>query len=181
VTTVVRMLLGLLGWLARKGFQLIRRQGTYRRIQAQAASQPGSQLIEGCNGRKVFLSPIEAVLYHALTRRGLCPAAQIQVRGYFIDLGFPELRVGVEADGAAYHSGPARRRDRRRDGHLARDGWTILRFSGSDIRRDPDGCARVIAEHVEAARYLRDRQRIVRAMAGIVVAVMAATWLVFRR
>ena len=50
-------------------------------------------------------------------------------------------RLAVECDGAAYHSGEAARRDGKRDAHLRREGWTIMRFTGRDLHRDARACA----------------------------------------
>jgi hypothetical protein len=59
-----------------------------------------------------------------------------------LDLGDEELRLGVESDGATYHSGRAAE-DRRRD---YRTGWTIERASWVDTRcRQAELRARVLA------------------------------------
>ncbi|MBW3537048.1 MAG: DUF559 domain-containing protein, partial [Actinobacteria bacterium] len=52
-------------------------------------------------------------------------------------------RVGVETDGARFHSSPeARSYDRQRDRALARRGWRIERFTTEDIRRHPQATVR---------------------------------------
>jgi hypothetical protein len=72
---------------------------------------------------------------------GLSPQAQYGVDRYRLDFAFPELSLGVEADGNAWHDAS---RDARRDEQLANLGWKILRFSGSSIHRDAEGCAQEI-------------------------------------
>lgn len=53
-----------------------------------------------------------------------------------------QRRVVVELDGHAYHaSKAARSADAGRDLALTKAGWTPVRFTGSDIWRDADGCA----------------------------------------
>jgi hypothetical protein len=48
----------------------------------------------------------------------------------------------VECDGAEYHSSPDQvQRDKRRDRWCAARGFHVMRFSGSEINRDPRGCA----------------------------------------
>ena len=57
---------------------------------------------------------------------------------WFIDVAFPAVRLAVEVDGWAFHSGPDRfRRDRRKQNTLVEAGWTVLRFTWQDIRDHP--------------------------------------------
>lgn len=62
-----------------------------------------------------------------------------------VDAAWPEARVAVELDGAAFHgSRQARERDLRRDTALAGAGWIVLRFSYARLVADPAGCRREI-------------------------------------
>lgn len=62
-----------------------------------------------------------------------------------LDVAWPDLRVAVELDGAAFHgSRDQRERDLRRDTALAVLGWVVLRFSYARLTRDPEGCRREI-------------------------------------
>ncbi|WP_139228773.1 DUF559 domain-containing protein [Blastococcus tunisiensis] len=62
-----------------------------------------------------------------------------------LDAAWPEARVAVELDGAAFHgSREARERDLRRDSALAALGWVVLRFSYARLVGDPAGCRREI-------------------------------------
>lgn len=64
----------------------------------------------------------------------------------FLDAAWPEVKLAVELDGAAFHGSPAaRERDLRRDAALAALGWLVLRFSYRRITSDPEGCRRQIA------------------------------------
>ncbi|WP_336028727.1 DUF559 domain-containing protein [Geodermatophilus sp. FMUSA9-8] len=66
-------------------------------------------------------------------------------RRVFLDAAWPELRVAVELDGAAFHgSREQRERDLRRDTALAALGWVVLRFSYRRLTTDPDACRREI-------------------------------------
>lgn len=52
-----------------------------------------------------------------------------------------DKRLAIELDGHAYHaSAPARSADAARDLALMKAGWTPVRFTGSDVWRDADGC-----------------------------------------
>jgi len=91
---------------------------------------------------------------------GLAPVPQLCVEGYYADFAFPELRLAVEADGAAYHGEDRRQRDRKRDGVLRRAGWTVQRFRGSTIHERAGNCAYVVRREVEGRRAaVRERQR----------------------
>ncbi|MCZ2857404.1 DUF559 domain-containing protein [Blastococcus sp. VKM Ac-2987] len=63
-----------------------------------------------------------------------------------LDAAWPEVRLAVELDGAAFHgSEEARERDLRRDAALAVLGWQTLRFSYRRATSDPAGCRAQIA------------------------------------
>lgn len=63
----------------------------------------------------------------------------------YLDAALPEVKLGIELDGAAYHArSDARERDIIRDAALAAEGWQILRFSYRRLTQDPDGCRRDI-------------------------------------
>jgi hypothetical protein len=62
-----------------------------------------------------------------------------------VDAAWPDARVAVELDGAAFHgSREQRERDLPRDSALAAAGWIVLRFSYKRLMRDPEGCRREI-------------------------------------
>ena len=63
-----------------------------------------------------------------------------------LDVAWPEVRLAVELDGAAFHgSAEQRERDLRRDATLAAAGWLVLRFSYRRLVREPDACRAEIA------------------------------------
>ena len=72
-----------------------------------------------------------------------------------VDAALPELKLAVEIDGFEYHSSPeAFQQDRTRQNALVSLGWTVLRFTWSDIVRRPAHVAKVIREaiaHLTAA------------------------------
>jgi hypothetical protein len=87
------------------------------------------------------------------------PAPQLQYRvdlpggPVLLDAAWPELKIAVEFDGAAFHGRPAdRERDLRRDAALAALGWVVLRFGYRDVTERPHVCrARVAAAHRQRA------------------------------
>jgi hypothetical protein len=63
-----------------------------------------------------------------------------------VDAAWPEVRLAVEFDGAAYHAGRDDwQRDLRRDAALAALGWVVLRFSYADVTERPSGCGAQVA------------------------------------
>lgn len=106
-----------------------------------------------------FDSPFEAAVAHALTDQGHAVDSQIGVAGLFVDLAIrdPErpgrYLLGIECDGAAYHSALwARDRDRLRQQVLEDQGWILHRVWSADWLRDPAGELRRIAAALEDAK-----------------------------
>lgn len=66
-------------------------------------------------------------------------------RWYVVDLAFPAQRLAVEIDGRAFHSDAgAFQRDRHRQNDLVAAGWTVLRFTWSDLVDRPEYVLRAI-------------------------------------
>jgi len=69
---------------------------------------------------------------------------------YILDGAFPDLKLGVEADGEIWHNNPKSLvTDQQRDTTLARQGWTILRFTDKEIEKQPRDVATVIQQAVQ--------------------------------
>ena len=93
---------------------------------------------------------------------------QVGTAGFFIDLAIRDpaqpgrYLLGVECDGAAYHSArSARDRDRLRQQVLEDQGWRIHRIWSTDWFRQPQKEIRRLADAIEAAKsdcLIRDRQ-----------------------
>jgi len=87
----------------------------------------------------------EIVVANRLRQQGFDVVPQVGVAGYFIDLGVKDPRkpdvflLGIECDGATYHSAKsARDRDRLREDVLRQKKWNIYRIWSTDWFRDPD-------------------------------------------
>ncbi|USK70205.1 endonuclease domain-containing protein [Peribacillus asahii] len=79
-------------------------------------------------------SPIERRLYNALVNNGYNVRTQVPCGRYRIDLTLPAYHIAIECDGKAYHSTPAQKaHDRRKNAYLRKQGYKVLRFSGSRI------------------------------------------------
>ena len=104
-------------------------------------------------------SPFEEEVAEALRGIGFQVDHQIGSAGYFIDLGIKDSEhlgrylLGIECDGATYHSAQsARDRDRLRQQVLEGLGWRIHRIWSPDWFRNPDRELRKTAEAIEAAK-----------------------------
>ncbi|MDR1895290.1 MAG: DUF4011 domain-containing protein [Prevotellaceae bacterium] len=89
-------------------------------------------------------SGFEEAVYNFLDRKGYKLGTQIGCSGYRIDMAVkhPTLSgvyvLGIECDGAAYHSArTARERDRLRQNILENMGWKIYRIWSTDWIKDP--------------------------------------------
>lgn len=96
------------------------------------------------NSGAEFESPFEEAVYSFLIDQGYQIETQIGCSGYRIDLGVkhPSLNgrftLGIECDGASYHSArTARERDRLRQTQLEDIGWKIYRIWSTDWVKDP--------------------------------------------
>lgn len=96
-----------------------------------------SEAIQGSVG--VYESPFERAVAEALTRKGWHVVPQIGVSRFRIDLGVVhpdrpgDYLLGVECDGAMYHSAAtARDRDKIRAGILKGLGWNLVRVWSTD-------------------------------------------------
>ncbi len=104
-------------------------------------------------------SPFEDSVYAFLTENGHEVHKQVGCAGYRIDLAVvnPEQRgeylIGVECDGATYHSSRvARDRDRLRQQVLEGLGWRITRVWSTDWFRNPRACQEALARAIAQAR-----------------------------
>lgn len=79
-------------------------------------------------------SPIERRLYDALLYNGYDVSPQVRCGAFRIDLALIYYRIAIECDGKAYHSSPKQKaHDRKKDRYLRKNGWKVMRFSGSQI------------------------------------------------
>jgi very-short-patch-repair endonuclease len=104
-------------------------------------------------------SDFEVEVADRLRRRGFDVEMQVGVSGFKIDLGVrhPDYSgkfiVGIECDGAAYHSSKsARDRDRLREEILRELGWEILRVWSTDWFDNPNFQTERLARQIEELR-----------------------------
>ncbi len=93
------------------------------------------------------VSPAEMWLAAAMNRAEVEYEQQYPVGPFFLDFYFPDCKLAVEVDGAAYHTDAAK--DARRTAYLLEHGVRqVLRFPAMRVRDD----AGRILEEIAAAR-----------------------------
>ncbi len=104
-------------------------------------------------------SDFEIAVARALEQAGYACTAQVGVAGFFIDIAVrhPDRAggylLGVECDGATYHSAKSvRDRDRLRQMVLEGLGWQIHRIWSTDWFKDPDSEIRRLTGRIEVLR-----------------------------
>ncbi len=109
-----------------------------------------------------FDSEFERAVWGSLTDRGWDVDTQVGCAGYRIDLAVRDsdhpgrYLLGIECDGAAYHSAKtARDRDRLRQSVLEGLGWELERVWSTDWRINPDRCVAKIEHALEQAKLTR--------------------------
>ena len=104
-------------------------------------------------------SPFERAVAGALRDRGYTIHPQVGVAGFYIDIGVVDpmaegrYLLGIECDGATYHSArSARDRDRLRQAVLEDLGWQLHRIWSTDWFRDPTAELQRTINAIEKAR-----------------------------
>lgn len=141
------------------------------------------------------MSPFEVAVRRAIETLGYEVHPQVGVAGFFVDLGIvdPEkpgrYLLGIECDGAAYHSSrSARDRDRLRQAVLEDHGWVIHRIWSTDWFQRPSEQLRKVAAAIENARLSQaeaepishvaeDRDDIDREIAGSAESALATPYI----
>ena len=94
---------------------------------------------------KIPESPIEWKLLHWLREYNIDFIPQYEISPYRADFAIPALHVIVECDGKEYHTSDEQiARDKERDAYMEKLGWKVFRFTGSEINRNPQECAKEI-------------------------------------
>jgi len=92
---------------------------------------------------------IERLLIDELDSRCIHYEFQYPILNWVIDFAFPEHSLAVEADGIYWHNlDNVQEKDARKDQSLHDKGWTILRFTGDEIRASVSDCVDKILLHL---------------------------------
>lgn len=118
------------------------KQKIYDKRKEVSENKPMSGMRDA-KGRIVFtkcerqlLDQLNQYRSNGLIRYPITPQFEVKFGSitYPIDFAFPHLKIALEADGEAFHSSPKQiEHDNERDARLAQLGWTVLRFTDSEI------------------------------------------------
>ena len=105
-----------------------------------------------------FDSPFEEAVYDFLQSKGYNVVTQVGCSGFRIDMAVKhptqngKFAIGIECDGATYHSArTARERDRLRQTILEDMGWNIYRIWSTDWIKDPNSEETKLINAIESA------------------------------
>ena len=79
---------------------------------------------------------------------GLGFRRQFPVAGFIVDFACPDKKLIVEVDGSQHAESDAADVDAARTKRLEQDGWTVLRFWSTQIRKDLPYCLAIIEERI---------------------------------
>lgn len=108
----------------------------------QAAGEFTEEQVNEIKSHQVIIPTFEWNSYHLIPQAGL-PQVKVNGRSIRCDLliwvpGDERVKIIVECDGYAYHnSKDSFDNDRTRDRQLQLNGYRVIRFSGSQINKDP--------------------------------------------
>ena len=79
---------------------------------------------------------------------------------YSIDFAMPDIKLGIEVDGALFHSTEEQKAsDKKRDGKLAQQGWTILRFTDKEVENKTRQVIETIIKHqIQKENWMRENR-----------------------
>ncbi len=100
-------------------------------------------------------TPAERTLWQYLARSqcGAKFSRQMPVGPYFADFLCRELQLVVELDGFSHDLSPAK--DAQRDAWMRGEGFTVLRFTNTDVSKNAEGVALAIRQQVQRLKEQR--------------------------
>lgn len=94
-------------------------------------------------------SPMEQKFFDAARNR-LPLVCQHPIGPYFADFAILESKVAIEIDGHEYHKTKEQRtNDAKRERWIEREGWRVVRFTGSEVFKDVNRCVREVEAVVQ--------------------------------
>ena len=115
-------------------------------------NRPSGQTQTVANGTEPVLATGDAIAFNSVGHASLYAQRRVNAGGHEYRLDFavegspcygPPVRIAIECDGHDFHERTKEqaRNDRSRDRALTLAGWTVLRFTGSEIHVDAIRCA----------------------------------------
>jgi very-short-patch-repair endonuclease len=101
--------------------------------------------------RKRMTREEKRLWYEFLSKLPVTVCRQKTLDDYIVDFYIAKLKLVIEVDGAQHYTEQGRRADSERDGHLAKTGNLVLRYTNHDVNTNLEGVCRDIA------RVMRER------------------------
>jgi very-short-patch-repair endonuclease len=117
-----------------KVFRKQETHGVFHDQQGQTRDEKGRIMFT--KAERDLIPKIRQLQEQGLLNDPVYPQYRVQIgsQEYSLDFGIPTLKIGIEADGEIFHSSPEQvQRDNARDAKLQQQGWTILRFTDTEI------------------------------------------------
>ena len=105
------------------------------------------------------MSEPEVILWSRLKllrERGFHIRRQAPLKGYYLDFVCYARRLIIEVDGSQHGDGAQAEHDAIRDAILSRQGFRVMRFWASDVRRDLDWVMGQIVAALEESPCVRE-------------------------
>lgn len=112
-------------------------------LQRREALQKALQKLQEEEQTRTKGSPIERVFYEAWCKAHpeIELKRQYPILRYRLDFAHEATRTAIELDGHGFHSGKQdRNKDYARQHAIEDAGWTFIRFTGSQVFHDVEGC-----------------------------------------
>ena len=100
-------------------------------------------------------SPIEEKFHKLALTLNFPVIRQYNVGKFFIDFAYLDtngfgFKIAIELDGQRFHSSYSQRqKDYERERYLLMNGWTIIRFTGSEINRNCNKCINEVIDLID--------------------------------
>ena len=98
-------------------------------------------------------TPIESLMARELKVNSIPYIHQFPLGKYRLDFAiqYQNKRIDLECDGRDFHklTNKQERSDRARDAYVISQGWVPMRFSGSEITKNPGYCVQIIKRYLK--------------------------------
>lgn len=77
---------------------------------------------------------------------------------YFIDFAFENEKIAVEIDGSQHENKDRKKRDKKKDKLLIKNGWKIIRFPAVNINNNIDECIEILFKFIYNEKELKHQK-----------------------
>ncbi|MBI3800231.1 MAG: DUF559 domain-containing protein [Deltaproteobacteria bacterium] len=122
------------------------------------ASDPATALWTFLQQEGAFCqSPLELLFWKQLRRLDAGWVTQYPVKPYALDFALPACKLAIELDGHEFHKTKEQRtHDARKDRFLSKRGWTVLRFTGTEVYSDTKRCVAEVQDLMQRVKNSPD-------------------------